>query len=116
VYVRYKKREEGGYREVTNPGKWSSWRTSLVRVCIVQDEIFEDRTMEAKFIFKISEKWEGYRRKQTPSYIILARESICSTSTCMNLENLHSGLLVGQRDLNFPKKSVTFLLYDHLAK
>jgi hypothetical protein len=36
---------------------------------IVRDEIFEERTMEAKFIFKISEKWEGYRRKQTPSYI-----------------------------------------------
>jgi hypothetical protein len=30
--VREKKREEGGYREVTNPGKWSNRRTSLVRI------------------------------------------------------------------------------------
>jgi hypothetical protein len=45
--------------------------------------------------------------------ILYWQESPC---TCMNLENLHSGLLVGQRDLNFPKTTYYIFTVRPLSK
>jgi hypothetical protein len=98
MYVRKKKRGEGGYRKVINLGKWSSWRTCRVRI------LYEMKSLKtAQWRQNLFLKYRGNVRDigESRHHLILYwQECPC---TCMNLENLHSGLLVGQRDLNFPE-------------
>jgi hypothetical protein len=68
-----KKGGEGDYREVTNPGKWSSWRTCRVRILYEMKSL---KTAQWRQNLFLKYRRNGRDIGESRHHLILARESM----------------------------------------